>query len=237
MNNRIIVGAAVVALLVTGAWAYTNANGSVITACVGKNGEVYVVGQGFKRTECSKTETPLSWNTQGSAGPQGPAGPQGVPGTPGTNGAPGQNLHLFDANGQDLGIFLGRTQYGDYQVFLPNAGVTVNITTQDDQQKVTLHPAEGGASSYTTADCSGTAYTTSGGDLNVLSEVVPSSSGTHYYTPIAQARVSETIASYTDDSGNCRIPAAPNVSQVIPLKEISMPFTEPIAWPLHIQAE
>ena len=54
-----------------------------IHSCIRKNGTVEIVSD---PSECSKTETPLSWNQVGPQGPEGPAGPEGQEGGMGEPG-------------------------------------------------------------------------------------------------------------------------------------------------------
>src|SRR3989338_11429677 len=97
MNKYIIgiVGLAVVGLTV-GLWSYSRASeGNTISICVKKSGLVYVIGTGFRREDCKKNESLLTWNTQGIQGPKGdtgiagPQGPQGEKGDRGDAGAQG----------------------------------------------------------------------------------------------------------------------------------------------------
>src|SRR6266852_5735427 len=85
-----LVGFIGIALLVLGLWTYTRAAGAEITACVNKSGEVYVIGTGFEKANCSKNETLLSWGIQG---------PKGDKGDPGSTGA--GNIAFTD---QDQGL-------------------------------------------------------------------------------------------------------------------------------------
>ena len=71
---------------------------STITVCVKKEGTMYMVGDGFKRTECKDNDQLFGWNVTGPQGPQGlpgvpgaigPVGPQGPMGLTGADGAPG----------------------------------------------------------------------------------------------------------------------------------------------------
>lgn len=56
---------------------------SAITVCVKNNGAVYLIGEGFRRADCKRSDKLLSWNIVG------PQGPQGVPGVAGPVGAKG----------------------------------------------------------------------------------------------------------------------------------------------------
>jgi len=102
--SRLIV-AAVLLLLVSPA-----TSAQVINGCVkASNGALRIVAD---PAECKARETPISWDQ---------AGPQGEPGADATE------LHVFDRNGVDVGIFLGGqgvTPYAveDYvlQIYLPD---------------------------------------------------------------------------------------------------------------------
>jgi len=100
MNNKKFL---IVSLLVItyffGMWTYSRATGSQITVCVKKSGLIYVIGEDFKRTDCKKSDSLLSWNSEGVQGPKGdkgdqgdigPIGPQGPKGDKGDVGDPGQ---------------------------------------------------------------------------------------------------------------------------------------------------
>jgi len=101
----------------TTAWLRA-ADDNVINACANKKtGGMRYLTKG----SCNKkTETQLSWNQTGIAGPSGPKGEAGASGTKGDTGAAGrngQNVHVIDAAGRDHGLALG--------VF--NSGMTVHI--------------------------------------------------------------------------------------------------------------
>lgn len=79
----------VIAVLFFGAWTYTRAVGSQITVCVKKSGLAYVIGQDYKRTDCKKGDSLLSWNSEGIQGPKGDKGDQGDVGPMGPQGLKG----------------------------------------------------------------------------------------------------------------------------------------------------
>ena len=83
------IGVAVFGLvLFLGLWSYSQAKNSEIVLCVKHNGLVYVVGEGFKKTDCKNNDSLLSLGT-GPQGIQGIPGPQGIPGVAGNDGLPG----------------------------------------------------------------------------------------------------------------------------------------------------
>jgi len=67
------------------------AQGSVIRACVSRDGQVRIVGAG---ETCRPNETLMTWNAvgpTGATGPTGPTGPAGPAGPTGPEGAPGRD--------------------------------------------------------------------------------------------------------------------------------------------------
>ena len=101
------------AALSLGAVTYANAAGNAtLKACANKTtGVMRYISKG----SCKKTEKALSWNQMG---PQGFAG---------TNG---QNFHVIDAAGRDLGVSLGVTEGGSRATIFHEGGMwTVNSAT------------------------------------------------------------------------------------------------------------
>jgi uncharacterized protein (TIGR02145 family) len=66
---------------------HVKAANSIVEICVKKSGFVYVVGEGFRRNDCTKSDKLITINTEGIQGPKGdtgatgPMGPQGPSGT------------------------------------------------------------------------------------------------------------------------------------------------------------
>ena len=88
MKRRILIGAALVAVLAVAGttYAFAAAGASTtqtINACVNHQGEMRLVAVAGA---CRGNETALSWNT---VGPTGPQGTQGNPGVAGRDGQPG----------------------------------------------------------------------------------------------------------------------------------------------------
>jgi hypothetical protein len=92
ISAAVLVGMATLSLLAS---TVAGADGPTITACVKKDGAMYLVGESFRRDDCRGTDKLISWNVagpqglQGVAGVAGPAGPQGLIGPQGPAGAPG----------------------------------------------------------------------------------------------------------------------------------------------------
>ena len=72
-----------------GSWVWVHAEGTIITVCVKSNGAVYVIGAGFRASDCGARDQLLSWNVQGPQGVQGPIGPAGADGAQGPIGLQG----------------------------------------------------------------------------------------------------------------------------------------------------
>lgn len=70
-------------------WGRLQAKSASIIACVKSDGVMYAVGTNYKYKNCVGNDQPLSWNTEGVAGPQGPQGPKGETGS---QGAPGLSV-------------------------------------------------------------------------------------------------------------------------------------------------
>jgi hypothetical protein len=102
----------VITAISVGAVTFASAAGDVtIKACANKTtGAMRYIAKG----KCKKTETSLSW---------GEIGPQGLPGSAGTPGTNGQNFHVIDAAGRDLGVSLGVWGSGAQVVFLHDGGL------------------------------------------------------------------------------------------------------------------
>jgi hypothetical protein len=83
---HVLFGGAFVLVIGLYGVASSRAAGREITICVKRSGLVYVIGDGFRRSECRGTDQLISWSAESVPGPQGPAGAHGVDGT---NGAPG----------------------------------------------------------------------------------------------------------------------------------------------------
>lgn len=61
-------------------WTYSWANGGLINACAEKDGDIYLIGSAFKRQECKKKDSPISWSIQRPQGEKGEPGPKGEAG-------------------------------------------------------------------------------------------------------------------------------------------------------------
>ena len=86
LQSPVAATIAIILAAVFGIATFAYATGTVITACAEKNGNIYLIGTGFRQAKCEKGDTPLSWNIQGLQGLQGPKGEKGDPGAQGLFG-------------------------------------------------------------------------------------------------------------------------------------------------------
>ena len=77
LNTKFIASFLAVITLFLGVYSYTKAVDSQITICAKKSGLVYIIGDEFRRADCRKNDSLLSWNTTGVKGPKGDKGDTG----------------------------------------------------------------------------------------------------------------------------------------------------------------
>lgn len=201
-------------------------------------------------------------NGQGGAtGPQGPVGPmgaqgeQGLPGKDGSNGqdgapgpkgdtgTPGMNLHLYDANNQDLGIYIGPdpVNFADrsYKVLDPSSSTFFTVVPffspfVTDQWARLVTPSNG--IKYEAVDCQGMpSYDSVVYDLQTLKAVVYGPGGPKYYKATSNTPTQTTVRSWAEtDNGQCHNYGSPLEIMAYPLAEVTLPFSEPLALPLRV---
>ena len=247
------IGISVVALMI-GLWSYSQAaSEGTISICVGKNGLVYILGTGFRREDCRKNESLLTWNAQGVQGPKGDKGEtgatgsqgeQGLQGEPGVQGVAGQDamtLHLKDANGQDLGTLVSSsllTEAGTntddrlYTTYLENGDVFLEFLLRTNRTVSLMGGRTFGGIYFRNLDCTNDAFLTT--------QPVPSTlykAGTRYFKASEE---SLTLGSWPRATASNYLNGCQNSGDGYPLyilDEVSLPFSEPIAWPLRIVEE
>jgi hypothetical protein len=224
-----------VLVLALGLWTITRANGDEIKVCVNRLGLMFVLGEGFRETECWRGETLLSWNKQGPPGPKGEKGDKGDPGI-------ASALHLFDANDQDLGILVGVHDSPDqFTTYLPGIKALVkfvqNLNTAElDDSSLTVY--------FTELDCTGTAFATGVRPMALLrvegSSTTPIFNG-DYVTKLSDINPSDALAAKSrtwPQPDGCRNNAgSPGATDQVLVQFVTLPFTEPLAWPLEIKAD
>ena len=228
MSKKISVLILSVAIIFAGVWTYTKAEGGEISVCVKKSGLVYVIGSSFRKQDCKKNDSLLSWNV---AGPQGPKGDKGDP---------GPSLHLFDANDQDLGVLIG-TRLGvpvtvEYIAFLPaqglkiafsNTGLTALFFPVNLERNVAF---EGN-------DCNGNAYVTHSALIDQQTlfhlEVTGKISGNF---KIKDLNVEQVVANSFISNHSC-INTSEATTTYGSFEEVTLPFSLPLAGPLEIREQ
>lgn len=151
---------------------------------------------------------------QGVSGPQGPKGEQGEPGAKGDTGAQGPqgptgmastSLHLFDGNGQDLGILVdvdfdssANTNY--YYTYLPTVGAITKFTVPGGHEGFRLNRTL----YFSEIDCTGTPYIAdlSAFDPNKLFKVVFDNKQ-NYFKGTADYGAPRTSRSYVTTYNTC----------------------------------
>lgn len=231
--------------------AYTQAAGGEITVCVKKSGVVYVIGNDFKRAECKRNDTLLTWNIQG---PKGDKGDPGLPGADGANGAPGEQglqgiqgdkgdkgdqgnpgtnaavLHVYDANGLDLGVLVSIgsvSNLGQVVSYLSDLGVFLNFRQNSATKTILMD--NNAAIFFPSDNCTGNPY--SSATANPSATITSNSGRVFKYTnqPLVQGNDSWSRLGNICENGQ-------GVSQLYaPLVEVTLPFSLPPAWPLEVR--
>lgn len=201
----------------------TLAEEGVINACVNKDGNIKIIGPEFKNQQCSRNWKPLSWNIQGVQGPIGQQGPQGL------QGHSGLNLHLFDGNDQYLGIFLSLNQEM-FTTFLPQENVIIDFSKHYNNfgDVIRLRQEE---IQFTEVNCSGNPYTIR---TSVAADTLMKAAQGLYYK-VTTDPVVVLITTSRMNSGGCNNTSSRD--SLRRLEQVSIPFTEPVAWPLEIRTE
>ncbi len=268
MKNKWIVSIIVMVFVaVFGVWTFIKAGGQQISVCVKNSGLVYVIGESFKRQDCKKNDSLLSWNivgpqglkgNKGDIGPKGDTGEQGsigltgsqgVQGEPGPKGdrgeqgSSGQSLHLFDANGQDLGTYLNSDDLS-YQTFIPKLGVRVPFTTKlicapsvvctigsiVNAPKVTTY--------FSDMDCNGNVYAAAPNAGSVPDNHILVTTGNGKYFRVQNRAYEISYSSYMSGGSAMCVQSSGQKTETLPflqIEEITLPFSLPLTWPLEIR--
>jgi len=252
-NKKFAILILAMAVIFAGVWTYTKAEGGEISVCVKKSGLVYVIGSSFRRQDCKKNDSLLTWNATGLQGPkgdkgdtgdQGPiglTGPQGIQGEPGPKGGAGEqgvagsSFHLYDANGQDLGTIVDSARDTDgerFTVFLSKQGVFTTFLARTRDQAIFIDALDV-TTYFSDLDCTGIAYAINTVGPNQLIRSLQGSPVNRFFK-YKGGSIGPTL-SKTDDRGVCvnsGLSANPNNVQ---LEELTMPFTLPLAWPFEVK--
>jgi len=236
------------ALAVTASfWAFTQADGEVIQACASKNGLLHLIGAGFNADACKSNETPVSWSEQGIQGEKGDTGEQGeqgengeagengADGTDGNDGEDGTTLHLFDDDGQDLGILLDAHGSSDvsFRTYLEPISALMNSAQRIDSMTAVINSVTKSIQ-YTNSDCTGDAVTTGKVAPQVLYFDDADDFGLGHIMATGEPPALRTIKSRREASGNCKDLGSQTLLTNT-LEQVTLPFTEPLAYPLEIR--
>ncbi len=230
-----------------------------INGCVARNGLLFIIGQGSKRTACHKEETPLTWNIQGVKGDTGAQGLQGIQGVQGLKGDKGDRgdqglqglqgikgdkgdtgqsasqLKLYDVNGQFLGNL--------FQIIFPNipqGEKLENYLVYNPAIDALLSIDESGALgstdgvpvlNFATPDCSGQAYSS----RIILDKRIVIRTNRIFRSILPVARQSFRTHSILGGVA-CEQGLIFHSDDVgYPIQEITLPFTLPLQTPLQLK--
>jgi len=261
MQKRVValgVGAITIVLFLT-LTTLIHAEGDRVTVCVNtSSGIMRLLGNRPPLDKCRGGETELSWNIQGPVGPEGSQGEKGDPGEPGPQGErglegvkgdkgdpgekgyvgeqgpTGSSVHLFDGNGQDLGVLISMNttlneDLGAIFHFEPrsyNSGIGAKFRPL------------GMELFFEQSNCQGKPFTHFGGDEK--QQVYRVTEGQLYAETYWMADFSENprtrlaLSKTTQHDTGCEA-IARTIDSSIMLREIALPFSEPLAWPLEIR--
>jgi len=232
------------ALAVTASfWAFTQADGEVIQACASKNGLLRLIGAGFKSDACKSNETPVSWSEQGiqgekgdtgeqgEQGEKGEAGESGADGTDGNDGVDGTTLHLFDDDGQDLGIFLNfDDSSGRRRTYIPEIDALVDFHVSSSNQRVRIERNQ--TIRFTQEDCKDDPYTNNAFTPEVLLQAQETG---RFFVVMPDAPTAPTLTkSELTNSGCTNLNSGPH--ELFLLREVTLPFSYPPAYPPDVRA-
>lgn len=204
------------------------ATGAQILGCVAKEGVLRIIGMGSRKEKCNKNETLISWNSEGQIGLEGPQGPKG---DTGANGENATELHLYDTNNQDLGIVIDADPSSKFISFNKDLGVSLIFSAQD-ATLLPLHLKLG----FEGSDCTGMPFELlNRNKIPLTPSTLVISSDSRYFRAVGSTHA-QSGSSYLNDVGICENGATTTIS-TYSLQNIILPFSEPVAWPLHINSE
>jgi hypothetical protein len=240
-KSSILVFVGGIALLV-GAWAYTQAEGEEIQACVNRAGLVRLLGYGFRGDECKRGETLVSWNQDGEKGEKGDKGDKGEkgdkgdPGDVGPMGPAGSGIRVVDNDGNLVGYLIDHFQERSkfyVRLFLPDSNLIAayHMLSGDHFSNCGECANAGGTLWYEQNNCTGQphAITTDAPYLTVKTEAAPGTQDFTFYkaNDFSDVEQSITLNSYLN-AGTCHQQNKQNVT-AIKVYEFDVPtFTGPM---------
>lgn len=226
-----LTGMTIAVLLIFGVNCYGGEN--EIYGCYQKHGgELRIVTH---PQSCRHSEIPISWNKLGPQGPKGPAGPQGPQGLQGPPGQGGEYPKVYDANSQFLGIFPS-TYDGFLSFFVPALSRFISLSLYNGY----VDPSYPSVPVYYDGtDCSGNSYLDAGMRYQILKFESNSESKYIMADDVTAGcqnvkYVSRLIYGDMGVSRRCE-PVNQTTCDLLPSKEVSLPFSVPVAFPVRIQ--
>jgi len=228
MKTKTIFSLVGVLAVMLGLWGYIQANGEGITLCVRRSGSVSVEGFGFRSEGCRRGETEITLNGGGEQA--------------------GADLHLFDGDGQDLGILVDvKTSFQARPPFLPDDYAAFNPDLNAFLFFANVAPEPSLVSPLATflydgEDCTGTQF------ISFFFEERTFNPQTVYedvalspllFKPvISEPLADRTAVSQTDPVLGCVATSTPKlIPNTLRMEEIFVPFTEPLAYPLEVKSQ
>lgn len=168
--------------------------------------------------------------TQGEPGPQGPEGPVGPEGPQGLRGPKGFSFHVFDGANQDLGIMIDFTPNG-YNTYLPDQDLVLRFETRSNGI-ATLEATYAGGTYYPDDNCAGVAFAE-----NVLNgQQLFRGSAMPYYRALVGSPAIRNFRSRSELSSGCHNEIGTFQHSYL-VQLVTLPFTQPLIWPLRIGEE
>jgi len=236
MNTKTI-GVVLVLGLAVGLWTYGNANNDAgeITACANRSGLIRLIGDGFRRDECRRNETAVSWNTEGEKGETGEDGEQGEKGDTGEAGADGEGgteFHLVDGDGQDLGIVLrARTNANGFTTYIAEVDGLFGFDQTANEAGLLKN---GVGVHFEQAECAGEPHFK--GNFSKSTQVIYHDRvEDKFYKKNADDNVQERDSQSRLEVDRGCVGDLSTDSHTLLLEEITLPFTEPLAVPLEVK--
>jgi hypothetical protein len=214
-----------------------------IRGCVNtKTGDIRILT--LPNFKCNKNETELSWNKQGpqgekgekgdkgDKGDQGVSGPIGPQGPQGPAGVGEKQLHLYDGNGQDLGLLINveheNSDIIEFQTYIKSVGMFFSFNLHDNF----LEPLDSQIIYYSGTNCIGTpyrnGYVAPMGTVGGLNRFFK----TKEFLPNSKVSISSSL----NKDGSCtNFDGAGMFSFKIALEEVEPPFTLPLVGPYSVR--
>lgn len=179
---------------------------------------------------------------KGDTGERGPKGDQGEKGDTGEQGPAGTSLHLYDANGQDLGILIN-TNYTKHFTIVPGTDFVIQFSDNDQTQEAKVFSANGGGSGginrvyFTEPNCEGTPMVNTGANTPHRLALLKTGAPLKYFRFTGVGNTSLEVQSYSNTNPVQCQSIQTIIGDASILEEVLLPFTEPLAWPLTIAEE